>query len=101
MGNLISLHILRKDTLRKSSFDELLTHLLLIDTMLVIFFVIDAMTTNVIGYEPKWYKILYPYLLHPGKAISLSSTVFMVVVVAADRQRAICHPMLYRVRSYF
>ena len=74
-----------------------LRHLLLIDTMVVIFFVIESMTNHVIGYEPQWYKILYPYVLHPGKAISLSASVFMVVLVAADRQRAICHPMLYRV----
>ena len=100
LGNMISIHILRKETMQKNSFDKLITHLIVIDTLLVIFFVIDAFTENIIGYEPQYYKILYPYVLHPGKAISLSSSIFMVVVVAADRQRAICHPMLYRVSIF-
>ena len=101
LGNMISIHILKKETMQKNSFDKLITHLIVIDTLLVIFFVIDAFTENVIGYEPQYYKILYPYVLHPGKAISLSSSIFMVVVVAADRQRAICHPMLYRVSIFW
>jgi hypothetical protein len=84
--------------MRKTSFDELLTHLLAIDTFLVLVFLIESLTTIVGGEMPQWYVLIYPYVLHPGKAISLSSTVFMVVAVAADRQRAICHPMLYRVR---
>ena len=103
MGNLISLHILRKDSMRKTSFDEMLTHLLILDTIMVIFFLLDHMTTNVFGQTdgqtPDWYKILYPYVIHPGKAIFVSATVFMVVAVSADRQRAICHSMLYRVIS--
>ena len=96
-GNLISLHILRKDSMRKTTFDEMLTHLLILDTMLVIIFLLDAMTNVVFDSQPDWYKILYPYVIHPGKAISMSATVLMVVAVSADRQRAICHPMLYRV----
>ena len=96
-GNLLSLHIMRKDSLRKTTFDELLTHLLILDTMLVFFFLVDSTTTIVFGSMPNWYKILYPYVIHPGKAISMSATVLMVVAVSADRQRAICHPMLYRV----
>ena len=97
MGNLISLHILRKDSMRKTSFDEMLTHLLILDTIMVIFFLLDSMTTNVFEQTPDWYIILYPYVIHPGKAIFVSATVFMVVAVSADRQRAICHSMLYRV----
>ncbi len=84
--------------MNKSSFDTLLIHLLVCDTLLLVFFLIDSVTMVQEGDMPKWYISLYPYLLHPGKAISLSATVYMVVAVAADRQRAICHPMLYRVR---
>ena len=83
--------------MRKTTFDEMLTHLLILDTMLVIFFLVDAMTTIVFQSSPNWYKVLYPFVIHPGKTISMSATVFMVVAVSADRQRAICHPMLYRV----
>ena len=97
LGNLLSLKILRKDSMRKTTFDEMLTHLLILDTMLVIFFLVDAMTTIVFQSSPNWYKVLYPFVIHPGKTISMSATVFMVVAVSADRQRAICHPMLYRV----
>ena len=85
--------------MRKTTFDEMLTHLLILDTMLVIFFLVDAMTTIVFESSPNWYKVLYPFVIHPGKTISMSATVFMVVAVSADRQRAICHPMLYRVRN--
>ena len=86
--------------MRKTTFDEMLTHLLILDTMLVIFFLVDAMTTIVFESSPDWYKVLYPFVIHPGKTISMSATVFMVVAVSADRQRAICHPMLYRVRNF-
>ena len=86
--------------MRKTTFDEMLTHLLILDTMLVIFFLVDAMTTIVFQSSPNWYKVLYPFVIHPGKTISMSATVFMVVAVSADRQRAICHPMLYRVSPY-
>ena len=75
----------------------MLTHLLILDTIMVIFFLLDSMTTNVFEQTPDWYIILYPYVIHPGKAIFVSATVFMVVAVSADRQRAICHSMLYRV----
>ena len=101
VGNLLSLHILRKDSMRKTTFDEMLTHLLILDTMLVAFFLTDCMTTIFFEGQPYWYKMMYPYVIHPGKAISMSATVFMVVAVSADRQRAICHPMLYRVRPRF
>ena len=83
--------------MRKTSFDEMLTHLLILDTIMVIFFLLDFMTSNVFGENPDWYRLLYPYFIHPGKAIFVSATVFMVVAVSADRQRAICHSMLYRV----
>ncbi len=76
----------------------MLTHLLLLDTFLVVLFILDSMTTLVFGSQPHWYKVIYPYVIHPGKAISMSATVLMVVAVSAERQRAICHPMLYRVK---
>ena len=38
----------------------------------------------------------YPYFWHPIKGIFLSSTIFMVVAVSAERFRAICHSMSKR-----
>ena len=46
--------------------------------------------------EPYWYRILYPYLLHPFKNIALTSSIFMVVAISAERHRAIVDPLNHR-----
>ena len=42
---------------------------------------------------------LFPYFLHPGKAMSLTASIYMVVAIACDRFQAICNPAFYRVSS--
>ena len=47
------------------------------------------------------FRALFPYVLHPGKAISLTASIYMVVAIACDRFQAICNPSLYRVSLSF
>ena len=46
--------------------------------------------------EPYWYRMLYPYMLHPLKHIALTSSIFMVVAISAERHRAIVDPLNHR-----
>ena len=46
--------------------------------------------------EPLWYRVTFPYVLHPFKWFSISSSIFMVVAISAERHRAICSPLTHR-----
>ena len=72
------------------------------DTMLLFYYILDM---GIVGTfirsksescEPYWYRILYPYLLHPFKNIALTSSIFMVVAISAERHRAIVDPLNHR-----
>ena len=72
------------------------------DTLLLFYYILDM---GIVGtfiryknesYEPYWYRILYPYLLHPLKNIALTSSIFTVVAISAERHRAIVDPLNHR-----
>ena len=70
--------------------------------MLLIYYILDMgvvgtfIRSNEDSDEPYWYRILYPYLLHPFKNIALTSSIFMVVAISAERHRAIVDPLNHR-----
>lgn len=74
----------------------------LVDTCLLCYYVLDMglvgtfMRANSQGVEPLWYKIIFPKLLYPWKAIFLTMSIFVVVTIAAERHRAICTPLTHR-----
>jgi hypothetical protein len=75
----------------------------LVDTLLLLYYVLDygAVGTFVRSQEPHvpepyWYRITFPYLLHPFKFFSISGSIFMVVAISAERHRAICSPLTHR-----
>ena len=73
----------------------------LVDTLLLLYYLVDY---GVVGTfirsvgvpEPMWYRVTFPYLLHPFKGFSISSSIFMVVAISAERHRAICSPLTHR-----
>lgn len=73
----------------------------IVDTMLLIYYVLDY---GIIGVfmrskgmdEPLWYRVSFPYILHPLKWICMSASIFMVVAISAERHRAICSPLTHR-----
>ena len=87
----------------KSNYKYLLTHPIaaLVDTLLLLYYLVDY---GIVGTfirslelpEPLWYRVTFPYVLHPFKWFSISSSIFMVVAISAERHRAICSPLTHR-----
>ena len=71
------------------------------DTLLLLYYLVDY---GIVGTfirslelpEPLWYRVTFPYVLHPFKWFSISSSIFMVVAISAERHRAICSPLTHR-----
>lgn len=71
------------------------------DTLLLLYYVVDM---GLVGtfvrsqnqLEPLWYTVTFPHFLHPFKGIFISSSIFMVVAISAERHRAICSPLTHR-----
>jgi hypothetical protein len=52
----------------RSPFNTILVSLVIMDTFLLVFFVVDYAYISAFGAEePTWYKIGFPYLWHPVK----------------------------------
>ena len=73
----------------------------LVDTLLLLYYLVDygvvgTFIRSVSLPEPLWYRVTFPYLLHPFKWFSISSSIFMVVAISAERHRAICSPLTHR-----
>ena len=72
------------------------------DTLLLFYYILDMgilgtfIRSNCESCEPYWYRMLYPYMLHPLKNIALTSSIFMVVAISAERHRAIVDPLNHR-----
>ena len=87
----------------KSNHVYLLTHPIaaLVDTLLLLYYLVDY---GIVGTfirslelpEPLWYRVTFPYVLHPFKWFSISSSIFMVVAISGERHRAICSPLTHR-----
>ena len=71
------------------------------DTLLLVYYVLDYGTVGTFVRskglpEPYWYRISFPYVLHPFKGLFIASSIFMVVAISAERHRAICSPLTHR-----
>ena len=61
--------------------------------------IVDMMVQKFSTYylkDPEWYNVSFPSFWHPARGIFLSTTIFMVVAVSAERFRAICYPFTKR-----
>ena len=52
--------------------------------------------TTISPRDPTWYKITYPYFWHPVKGIIRTITIYMMVVISAERYRSVCYPLCKR-----
>lgn len=99
-GNIMTVIVLGR-IYSNTTFNRLLMSLAIVDTMLLIYYVLDY---GIIGVfmrskgmdEPLWYRVSFPYILHPLKWICMSASIFMVVAISAERHRAICSPLTHR-----
>lgn len=69
-----------------SNFNKLLLSLAIIDSLLIMFFVLEnSVINNFVECEPIWYQVAFPHFFYPGKKIMLSCSIFMVVAISAER----------------
>ena len=71
----------------RSNFHQLLMTLAVVDCILIVFYDVDCTIVATMETLPWWYRVSFPHFLHPGKAITLSSSIFMVVAISAERYR--------------
>ena len=46
--------------------------------------------------EPGWFISTFPYFWHPIKGIVRTITIYMMVVISAERYRTVCYPLCKR-----
>lgn len=92
-GNALTIIVLRKSETNRP-FNRLLMCLAIADSLLIF---VSIGETAIVGTfmttHPTWYKLCYPYLVHPLKGIVQTATIFMIVAVSAERYKAVCHPL--------
>ena len=92
-GNVLTMIVLSHMETSKS-FNKLLIALSFLDSLLIVNVIGEtAIIGTFMGESPFWYKMSYPYILHPWKGIIQTGTIFMVVAVSAERYKAVCHPL--------
>ena len=75
---------------RLAVFDSLFIVDCLIEKSIIPYF------TEISPKEPIWYKITFPYFWHPMKGIIRTITIYMMVVISAERYRTVCFPLCKR-----
>ncbi|XP_023346387.1 FMRFamide receptor isoform X2 [Eurytemora carolleeae] len=80
----------------KSSFNQLLITLSILDLCYLIMTVWDYSAIKVFKYEPVVYVYMFPYFWYPVKNILMSWTTFLIMGIATERYLAVCRPWLYR-----
>lgn len=87
----------------RNSFNKLLIYLAVVDLLLILTFILEFSILNeFLQGQPYWYRMMFPYFVHPLKHILLSLCIFLMVAVSSERCQAICHPLRERPspRSY-
>jgi len=79
----------------------LLAGLAIVDMLNLLNLIVEvAIIGEFMNSEPHWYKMAYPYFIHPMRGIIQTSAIFMVVAVATERYRAVIHVMSNRHSFY-
>ena len=77
-----------------SQFQPYLTVLAVVDTFLIILFLVDnVIIGHIATAESYWYYTVVPYITHPVKTISITMSMVWVVVIAIERLLAITQPL--------
>lgn len=99
VGNILTIYVLNRIQTNRN-FNRLLVALAVVDTSVIFFFVLDiSICGQFLVEEPYWYRLLYPYFIHPIRNMTLSGSIFMVVAISAERYKAICQTFGYRPSS--
>ncbi|TRY76504.1 hypothetical protein TCAL_15980 [Tigriopus californicus] len=99
LGNILTIYVLNRIQTNRN-FNRLLVALAVVDTSVIFFFVLDiSICGQFLPQEPFWYRLLYPYFIHPIRNMTLSGSIFMVVAISAERYKAICQTFAYRPSS--
>ena len=77
-----------------SQFQPYLTVLAVVDTFLIILFLVDnVIIGHIATAESDWYYTVVPYITHPVKTISITMSMVWVVVIAIERFLAVTLPL--------
>ena len=94
--NLVSAYVLLTNPFLKNTFNKLLCNLLIIDNFCLFFILVEVISKKFSTiHKSSSYNLLYPYLFHPFRNISLTSSIFMTIGIAHERYRAIQFPLAH------
>lgn len=94
--NFISAYVLLTNPFLQNTFNKLLSNLLIIDNFCLLFILVEVISKKFSTiYKSSSYNLLYPYLFHPFRNISLTSSIFMTIGIAHERYRAIQFPLAH------
>ena len=94
--NLISAYVLLTNPFLQNTFNKLLSILLIIDNVCLFFILVEIISKKFSKlHSSNIYNLLYPYLFHPFRNISLTSSIFMTIGITHERYRAIRFPLVH------
>ena len=76
-----------------TNFNQYLIVLALVDSFLIIMFVIDDVLVGLIK-SGEWFFTVVPYVTHPIKCISITMSMVWVLIIAMKRFFAVTQPFL-------
>ncbi|XP_059083030.1 uncharacterized protein LOC131880413 [Tigriopus californicus] len=98
-GNIIAIIVLRRIKTNRN-FNNLLITLSFSDFLLILDVVVEMSLIGIfMSKEPHWFKVSYPYILHPLRGFIQTTAIYMVVAVSSERFKAVCYPLSHR-QSY-
>ena len=95
-GNVLTIIVLWRLRTNRN-FNNILIGLVITDTLLIANLIVEMSVIGVfLAEEPLWYILAYPYLLHPLRGFIQTGTIYMVLAVATERFKSVCHPLAQR-----
>jgi len=95
IGNIVNIIVLNTRELRSNCFNNLLTSLNVVESLLIISVILDVVRENFAHlFRPLVPAI--PHLLYPMKRVSLVASIYIVLSIALERFLAVCRPHQYR-----
>lgn len=96
IGNVLTMLIFRQIKTNKN-FNNLLIILSFWDFLLILDVMGEMSIIGVfMGKEPMWFKVLYPWIIHPIRGFIQTTSMYMVVAVSTERFQAVCYPLAPR-----
>jgi hypothetical protein len=68
-----------------SNFNKLLMSLAMVDSLVIVFYIVDVSWVYIYMCPPVWFRVAFPYFLNPAKYIVRTASIFMVVAISAER----------------